>query len=94
MLKIYSNENLDNLDIISNFTEIYINSNEWWMVCNFETKKIDVLPLQSSGYVSGPTTLIVADTKEELEQFIIDYNFVPSINFNNYSVDYDLPEIN
>jgi len=43
----------------------------WWFIFN-EDKNIIIEPLQCSGYTSGPHTMVVADTLEELQTFRMD----------------------
>jgi molybdopterin biosynthesis enzyme MoaB len=46
---------------------------EWIMMYDDETKKIIMEPLQCSGSHTCAITLVVADTKEELEQYILEH---------------------
>jgi Fe-S-cluster-containing hydrogenase component 2 len=45
---------------------------EWIMLYDDETKIILVKPQQCSGSHTCAITLVVADTKEELDQYIVD----------------------
>ena len=49
---------------------------QWWIVYNDETKVILEGPLQCSGYTSSPDIMVIADTEEELEQYIIDNDLI------------------
>ncbi len=49
--------------------------NEWWFIFS-EDKHIVVEPLQCSGGTSSPHTMVVADTLEELEQYITENELI------------------
>jgi Fe-S-cluster-containing hydrogenase component 2 len=49
---------------------------EWIMMYDDETKMILVEPQQCSGSHTCAITLVVADTKEELDQYIVDNGLV------------------
>lgn len=51
--------------------------NDWWFMFN-ENKNIIIEPFQCSGYTSGPHTMVVAHTLEELEKYIDDNNIIYS----------------
>lgn len=51
---------------------------EWIMMYDDETKKIFVEPSQCSGSHTCAITLVVADTKEELNQYIINNDLIYS----------------
>ena len=55
---------------------IYTNQAQWWFVYDASSNKITIAPLQSCGYISGPLTLVIADTKEELKQYIADHGLI------------------
>jgi len=64
---------------------IEITENQWVMLYEEESKNILIEPQQSSGFYTAVDILVVADSKEELDQFITDSNlFMP--NFDNTSV--------
>ena len=67
------------MNIINNPQNFLTAEDQWWMVFESETKKILVEPQQCSGYTSSPFTLAVADSKEELEQYILDNELYCSI---------------
>ena len=50
--------------------------NQWWLVYEETSKNIIVEPQQCSGSTSGPLTMVVADTKEELDQFIVENGLI------------------
>ena len=49
---------------------------QWIMMYDDETKKILMEPQQCSGSYTCAITLVVADTKEELDQYIVDHALV------------------
>lgn len=82
MIKIYSNQNIIGEDVISTPSEVYTSDEQWWMVYNADNKQILVNPQQCSGYTSSPFTMVIADSQEELNQYIIDNNLVENLNQN------------
>jgi hypothetical protein len=52
---------------------------EWIMFYDEDTKIIAMEPQQCSGSHTCAITLVVADTKEELDQYIIDNNLINNI---------------
>ena len=58
---------------------IDVTEDQWVMLYDEETKEILDKPQQCSGSHTCASTLVVADTKEELDQYIVDngliYNF-------------------
>jgi len=53
---------------------------QWIMMYDDETKNILLEPSQCSGSHTCAITLVVADTKEELDQYIVDNHlFFPAI---------------
>jgi hypothetical protein len=78
MIKIYSNQNIDNQEVIPSPSEIQTTEQDWWMVYDADTKEIAVEPLQCSGYTSSPLTMVIADTEEELNQYISENNLLYS----------------
>jgi len=70
------------MNIIDKPENFLTNGQEWWMIFESETRKIIVPPNQCSGYTSSPFTMIVANSKEECDQFIIDSNLFIA-NFDN-----------
>jgi len=55
--------------------DVLTNEVQWWFIYNSDTKEIVVAPQQCSGYTSSPFAMVVADTKEELDQYIIENIF-------------------
>jgi hypothetical protein len=54
--------------------DFHISDNVWWIVYEDDSKEIlsDIQEPQYRGFISSSSTLVTADTKEELEQFITD----------------------
>ena len=71
-MKVYSNQILDAEWVIPFPDEVHTTDQEWWMIYDADTKVIVIEPLQCSGYTSSPFTMVVADAKEELDQYIVD----------------------
>lgn len=81
MIKIYSNQNIENANVISEVNEITTDTNDWWMIYDAITKKIIILPQQCSGGTSSPFTMVIADSKEILEEYIKNNELIaPEIN--------------
>lgn len=55
---------------------IDVTEDEWVMLYNDETKEVLVEPNKCSGSHTCADTLVVADTKEELDQYIQDNNLI------------------
>jgi hypothetical protein len=70
MIRIYSNQ--EKPDVIPIVDGILTNETEWWMIYNAVTNNIIVPPQQCAGGTSSPFTMVIADSKEELDQYIID----------------------
>lgn len=70
MIKIYSEQNIENKEIISAPKGIHTTGQEWWMIYDANDKSVTIEPQQCSGYTSSPLTMVISDTKEELEQYI------------------------
>ena len=66
------------MNIINNPENFLTNEDQWWMIYEVETKKIMIEPQQCSGYTSSPLTMVISDSKEELEQYIMDFNLLYS----------------
>lgn len=66
------------MNIINNPENFLTTEDQWWMIYDAETKKIIIEPQQCYGYTSSPLTMVVEDTKEELENYIIDLNLLYS----------------
>lgn len=75
MIKIYSNQSLESAQ------NVHTTDQEWWMIFDPNSKKVIVKPQQCSGYTSSPLTMVVAESKEELDQYIIDNNLIISKDF-------------
>ena len=50
------------------------NESSWWFVFDPQTLLLLIPPLQCSGKVSSPHTLVVFDTLQECEDYISDNN--------------------
>lgn len=70
MIRIYSNQ--EKPDVIPIVDGTSTNETEWWMIYNAVTNNIIVPPQQCAGGTSSPFTMVIADNKEELDQYIID----------------------
>jgi hypothetical protein len=70
MIKIYSNQNLNDERVIPFLDEVYTTDQDWWMIYDSETKIILAEPQQCTGYTSSPFTMVISDTKEELQEYI------------------------
>jgi len=60
------------MNVYKNPKNIKTNQDQWWFLYEEASKNIIVEPQQCSGSASGPRTIVVADTKEELDQYIMD----------------------
>jgi hypothetical protein len=81
MISIYSNQT----NIYDNPTNVYTSESQWWLIYDLNTKDINYGPLQCSGYTSSPLTMVVSDTKEELDQYIIDNGLIyPELSSGDY----------
>jgi hypothetical protein len=79
-MRIYSNQNINAEHVIPFPDEVHTTEQEWWMIYNADTKVIVIEPLQCSGYTSSPFTMVIADTKEELDQYIADHGLTVQMN--------------
>ena len=77
MIKIYSSQ-ISTEEVIPFPDQVHTTDQNWWMIYDATTKQIVVEPMQCSGYTSGPLTMVIADTKEELEQYIKDNSLITS----------------
>ena len=75
MIKIYSNQIISE-EVISTIDEVYTTDQNWWMIYDANTEQVAVEPMQCSGCTSAPLTMVIADTKEELEQYIADNELI------------------
>ena len=72
MKKIYTNQNINNEEVIPFPSEVQTTDQDWWMIYDVDTKELTVPPQQCSGFTSSPFTMVVSDSKEELDQYIVD----------------------
>lgn len=77
MIKIYSSQ-ISTEEVIPFPDQVHTTDQNWWMIYDTATKEIIVAPQQCSGYTSSPLTMVIADTKEELEQYIKDNSLITS----------------
>ena len=61
---------------VDKWAVIETTQDQWIMMYDDETKKILMEPQQCSGSYTCAITLVVADTKEELDQYIVDHALV------------------
>ncbi len=65
--------------------EITTKNDEWWLAFDNITKKIFFSPRQLNGFTPGILTLVVADTKEELDQYITENNLIhPNFDLQSF----------
>jgi hypothetical protein len=76
MVKIYSNQTLNKEEVDLFPNEVQTTDQDWWMIYDADTKEIVVKVQQCSGFTSSPFTMVIADTKEELDQYIINNNLI------------------
>jgi hypothetical protein len=76
MIKIYSNQNLNNEEVIPLPDELYTSDTEWWFIYDNTTKTVIIEPQQCAGYTTSPLTMVVADTVDELNQYITDNDLI------------------
>lgn len=74
MIKIYTGQNIESEDVISTVSEIQTTEQDWWFIYDADTKEGLSDPMQCKGFTSSPLTMIVSDSKEEIEQYITDNN--------------------
>ena len=70
MIRIYSNK--EKPDVIPMVDSVMTNETEWWMIYNANTLQVLVPPQQCAGGTSCVYTMVIADSEEELNQYIID----------------------
>jgi hypothetical protein len=57
---------------INNPSNVVTNESVWWFIFDNSNKTIIIDPMQCCGITSSPFTMVIADTKEEADQFISD----------------------
>jgi len=75
-MKIYSNQNVNAEHVIPFPDEVHSTEQDWWIIYDADNKIIVVEPLQCAGYTSSHLTMVIADTQEELEQYIQDHGLI------------------
>jgi hypothetical protein len=76
MVKIYSNQ--ETPDVVPNVNNIITTETDWWIIYDANTNEVIISPQQCSGETSSPYTMVVADTEEELNQYIADNGLILS----------------
>jgi hypothetical protein len=59
---------------------IEVTSDQWAMLYEEKSKIVLLEPQQASGLYTAVDMLVVADTKEELEQYIADHELIVQAN--------------
>jgi hypothetical protein len=75
MIKVYSNQNSTSPQ------NVHTTEEDWWMIFDPASKNVIVMPQQCSGYTSSPLTMVVAENKDELNQYIIDNSLIIAKDF-------------
>jgi hypothetical protein len=70
MVKIYSSQ--ETPDVVPNVNNIITTETDWWAIYDANTNEIIIPPQQCGGETSSPYTMVIADTEEELNQYIAD----------------------
>tara|TARA_R110001599_G_scaffold1851_3_gene9245 strand:- start:1032 stop:1268 length:237 start_codon:yes stop_codon:yes gene_type:complete len=71
---------------ITNVDNIETTQDQWWMLYNESTKIVFEGPLQCSGITTSPDIMVIADTEEEVLEFIEDNNLI--IPTSDVDIDY------
>jgi hypothetical protein len=74
MIKIYSSQEIP--DVIENVTNIITTETDWWMIYDADTNEVIIPPQQCLGETSSPYTMVISDTEEELNQFIVENGLI------------------
>lgn len=74
MIKLYSDQ--EQPDVVQSAKNVITNETEWWMIYDANTLQVIIPPQQCSGKTSSPYTMVISDTKEELDQYIQDNNLI------------------
>lgn len=74
MITIYSSQDLGNEVVVDQPNNVQTNEEQWWFVYDATTKIIVVEPLRCCGFTSSPFTMVIADTKEEIDTYIQENN--------------------
>jgi hypothetical protein len=75
MINVYSTQQIDGV-VYEDTINIETNQDQWWFIYDAYTKRIVVEPLQCSGTTSSPYTMVVTDTEDEINQYIVDNGLV------------------
>ena len=74
MIKIYSSQETPH--VVENVNNIITTETDWWMIYDADTNKVIIPPQQCSGSTTAPYTMVIADTEEELNQFIVENGLI------------------
>lgn len=89
MIKLYSDQ--ERPDVVQSATNIITNEIEWWMIYDANTLQVIIPPQQCSGETSSPYTMAIADSLEELDQYIQDNGLIlppdPYNSFPTYNIE-------
>ena len=87
MIKIYSNQ--EKPDVVPMVDGVATTETEWGMIYDAVTNKVIVPPLQCAGGTSSPFTMVIADSQEELNQFIVENGLIlpPSEFDSTYNIE-------
>jgi hypothetical protein len=86
MIKIYSSQEIP--DVIENVTNIITTETDWWMIYDADTNEVIIPPQQCLGETSSPYTMVIADIKEELNQYIADNGLI--LPYNEFDPTYNI----
>ena len=86
MIKIYSNQ--ETPDVVPSVEGIITSETDWWIIYDAVTNGIIVPPQQCSGGTTSPFTMVIADTEEELNQYIADNGLI--LPYNEFDPTYNI----
>jgi len=64
------------MQVIYQPQNIQTNDEQWWFIYNDSTKNVLQLPLKCLGKTSSPHVMVIADTEQECENYIIQNNLI------------------
>lgn len=85
MIRLYSNQ--EEPDVAPMVDGVNTTETEWWMIYDANTFQVIIPPQQCSGGTSSPFTMVIAETREELEQYIQDNNLILPTDVDYYPTD-------
>ena len=62
------------MQVIPQPQDIQTDSVQWWFIYNDSTKIVLQQPLQCSGKTSSPHVMVIADTEQECNDYIVQNN--------------------